>query len=151
MATPRDACAEGTKHSGSRNPDLNLLRSAEVAEPPQLGEQVFGHETQSGSAGGVLAYHHDGGTADLGDTAVAAQRLGQQGLELSGPGFLVGGTAQQLLQWSKSLVAFTQKIKYLAADHASACCRLMRGYRAGLLGRDHIPENDNPIRITESA
>jgi len=139
--------------NGSRGGDANeyLLRAAKIGQLPKLGEEILAHEAQPRGAGRVLAYDHDGdglAAPDFGDATVAAQGLGEQGLKLGRPGFLMGSPAQQLLQRRESLVVFAENINYLAASHLSACGCHARGYRDGRSGRPGVA-GETPLVKTE--
>ena len=133
----------------------------EVGELREICDEVVGHEPQARRGRGVAAGDDDGVAADVGDAALAGQRRRQQCAELRGPGFLIRSAPEKLLQWSmcmsKSPVAFTQQIIYLAAGHLNShrpaslrdfCDGVRDGDQGWRPGRGAAPEDNNRIRTT---
>ena len=80
-----------------RNADLKLPGVAESGEMVELVDDVASHESQLGGAGGIATGDDDHRAADVADPALSGERLGQHGVQLSGPVFLIAGLPQKTL------------------------------------------------------
>lgn len=127
----------------------------EIGELSEIGDEFVGHEAQSRRGGRVAADDDHGVATHVADAARVGQRPRQQGPKLRGPGFLVRGAPEQLLERSKSPVAFTQQIIYLAAGHLNfrrpaSSLEYRDGVRDGEQGwrpgMGAAPEDNNRIR-----
>jgi len=79
------------------NANLKFPGVAERSEMAELFDDVAGHESQFGGAGGIATGDHDHGASHIADPALSGEGLGQRSMQLGGPVFLVAGLLQKTL------------------------------------------------------
>ena len=99
---------------------FQLLDLPEMGQGAELGQRLRGQEAQAGGQGAVVAGHHQGVAAQVGDPAGIGQGLGQRRPQFQGPGGLAGGPLQQTLQGRVALAVFRQQLFDFDGDGISA-------------------------------